>query len=1090
MGTELVGPCFKGDNMDIQSIPSGFESLAFDLKRREDTQVNNNSRSASASIKLETPCDYSKTSSSWHGSRLRYNKPSSSTEQIEFEQDIPRNLLPKGVVRGCEGSENCQKVMAEWRPEEARRPDLEEAPVFYPSEEEFEDTLNYISSIRPKAERYGICRIVPPSSWTPPCPLKEKNIQERSTFSTRIQRVDKLQNRDSMRKIIEVNNDKRKKRRRCLRSGIDHTNGNQEIKIPDEVEFGFEPGQDFTLDAFQKYDYDFKAQYFKRYNKSSSSGDNRITLDEQQQPTVEDIEGEYWRIVEKPTDEIEVLYGADLNTGTFGSGFPKNSQQVASASDINYINSGWNLNNFARLPGSVLSFESSDISGVVVPWLYIGMCFSSFCWHVEDHHMYSLNYMHWGYPKMWYGVPESEAVKLEAAMRKCLPDLFEDQPDLLHKLVTQLSPSILKSEGVPVYRCVQNPGEFVLTFPRAYHGGFNCGFNCAEAVNIAPVDWLPHGQNAVELYREQGRRTSISHDKLLLGAAREAVKADWEYSFLRKHTSNNLKWKKVCGKNGILSKTLKTRVEMECMWREVLCESSQVLKMESSFDANNERECIVCLFDLHLSAVGCHHCSPDKYACLKHAKQLCSCSWDAKFFLFRYEISELNMLVEALEGKLSSIYRWARFDMGFALSSCAPSDKMQTHTSKGSASEEICPPTEEQKKQVYGGHLNSTKDIGNADSYRAVVLALESAKASNCYSQKVKSAKPSSSCKEENSLQSREKIQSFQASEVNNLEVASTGSSDKSESTLSSISDKDVIVLSDDESDEECPKKRKVDGKSDGEDGQEKLKLDVELRSTNNVLAVSNPSSHQNNLDGHCRRKGPRIAKVVRRINCKVEPLDFGTVHSGELWCDSGAIYPKGFRSRVEYIDIDDPTNMCHYVSEILDVGLERPLFMVYVEHNPNEVFAHTSASSCWELVRNRVNNEIIKQHKLGRGKLPPLQPPGSLNGMEMFDFSSPAIVQEIQSMDQNRVCTEYWRSRALIVIPIQSQSVDNSTNFTSNPSTQTNHMSVERILDGLFEKANLEELHALYSLLKNKKSTEEQRLLNQLLDKINKQSR
>ncbi|KAL8461502.1 hypothetical protein ACS0TY_032832 [Phlomoides rotata] len=214
MGTELVGPCFKGDNMDIQSIPSGFESLAFDLKRREDTQVSNNSRSASASIKFETPCDYSKTSSSWHGSRLRYNKPSSSTDQIEFEQDIPRNLLPKGVVRGCEGSENCQKAnhmlvnelvvkwlnsfghstvlhasplrtfMSGYGRVEVRRPDLEEAPVFYPSEEEFEDTLNYISSIRPKAERYGICRIVPPSSWTPPCPLKEKNIQERSTFST------------------------------------------------------------------------------------------------------------------------------------------------------------------------------------------------------------------------------------------------------------------------------------------------------------------------------------------------------------------------------------------------------------------------------------------------------------------------------------------------------------------------------------------------------------------------------------------------------------------------------------------------------------------------------------------------------------------------------------------------------------------------------------------------------------------------------------------------------------------------------------------------------------------------------------------
>lgn len=45
-----------------------------------------------------------------------------------------------------------------------------------------------------------------------------------------------------------------------------------------------------------------------------------------------------------------------------------------------YEKSGWNLNNIARFPGSMLSFEEGDISGVLVPWLYIGMCFSSFCW--------------------------------------------------------------------------------------------------------------------------------------------------------------------------------------------------------------------------------------------------------------------------------------------------------------------------------------------------------------------------------------------------------------------------------------------------------------------------------------------------------------------------------------------------------------------------------------------------------------------------------------------------------------------------------------------------------------------------------------
>lgn len=123
--------------------------------------------------------------------------------------------------------------------------------------------------------------------------------------------------------------------------------------------------------------------------------------------------------------------------------------------------------------------------------------------------------------------------------------------------VTQLSPSILKAEGVPVYRAVQHSGEFVLTFPRAYHSGFNCGFNCAEAVNVAPLDWLEHGQNAVELYSKQRRHTSISHDKLLFISARRAVRALWEVTFLGKETLDNLRWTDACGKEGMLTWAVK-----------------------------------------------------------------------------------------------------------------------------------------------------------------------------------------------------------------------------------------------------------------------------------------------------------------------------------------------------------------------------------------------------------------------------------------------------------------------------------------------------------------------------------------------------
>ena len=56
---------------------------------------------------------------------------------------------------------------------------------------------------------------------------------------------------------------------------------------------------------------------------------------------------------------------------------------------------------------------------------------------------------------------------------------------------------VLKDHNVPCYTGVHSEGEFIITFPRAYHAGFNHGFNIAESTNFASERWIDFGKKAV-----------------------------------------------------------------------------------------------------------------------------------------------------------------------------------------------------------------------------------------------------------------------------------------------------------------------------------------------------------------------------------------------------------------------------------------------------------------------------------------------------------------------------------------------------------------------------------------------------------------
>ncbi|XP_027201676.2 lysine-specific demethylase 5-like [Dermatophagoides pteronyssinus] len=389
-------------------------------------------------------------------------------------------------------------------------------------------------------------------------------------------------------------------------------------------EFGFtQSPKTYTLKEFGKMADKFKENYFR------CSPPTKVKCS--------DLEKEFWRIVSTPFENVVcVEYGADLYTNDYGSGFPT-TKNISSIPDDKkcYIKSPWNLNNLPTLYGSVFEHINTNINGMIIPWMYVGMCFSAFCWHNEDHWTYSINYLHWGEPKSWYGVPGNKAEIFESAMQKLAPDLFSSQPDLLHHLVTTCNPNLLMKLGVPIYRTDQRAGEFVVTFPRSYHAGFNQGFNFAEAVNFATADWLPTGRLSISHYSTFHRYPVFSHDELICKMADGCKDLN---QCLALATYDDLK------------EMIKNEMHLRHKIFTIGVMNTEYFSFETFKD--DERQCDYCKTTCFLSAIKCN-CKHDdgnlRLVCVNHYDNLCQkCPLENLILLYRYRMDELKIMEREL----------------------------------------------------------------------------------------------------------------------------------------------------------------------------------------------------------------------------------------------------------------------------------------------------------------------------------------------------------------------------------------------------------------------------------------------------------
>ncbi|CAG7848720.1 Lysine-specific demethylase 5C; AltName: Full=Histone demethylase JARID1C; AltName: Full=Jumonji/ARID domain-containing protein 1C; AltName: Full=Protein SmcX [Serendipita indica DSM 11827] len=403
-------------------------------------------------------------------------------------------------------------------------------------------------------------------------------------------------------------------------------------------EFGFDEGEEHTLPTFQARDMAFRKLWFESHPPSEDSMNAEYDENTIQIGNVKvseyDVEKEFWRLVQSCEDTVEVEYGADVHSTTHGSAMPTIETHPLDP----YSREPWNLNNLPIISDSLLRFIKSDISGMTVPWTYVGMVFSTFCWHNEDHYTYSVNYMHWGATKTWYGVPGSDAEKFEDAIRSEAPELFEAQPDLLYQLVTLMRPDRLKEAGVKVVACNQRPGEFVITFPKAYHAGFNHGFNFNEAINFALPEWLPLNLESVLKYQQYHKAPVFSHDELLCTIAQHSTSiktAIWLKPFL-----TDMLWRET---------KLRNRVRENY---------PGIFEVVDAVDAQEEEQhqCVVCKAFCHLSRMGCECTS--SVVCHSHASFLCECDVSKRVLQLRYSDKTLEDMVNEVIDRAAQPSNW------------------------------------------------------------------------------------------------------------------------------------------------------------------------------------------------------------------------------------------------------------------------------------------------------------------------------------------------------------------------------------------------------------------------------------------------
>ncbi|XP_053662700.1 mucin-17 [Anopheles marshallii] len=232
------------------------------------------------------------------------------------------------------------------------------------------------------------------------------------------------------------------------------------------------------------------------------------------EPNVAEIEAEYWRHV-AVRDSHVCVHSGSIDSSAFGYGFP--SPKVKGSSCAKHP---WNLKVLTNNSGSILR-SLGPVMGITIPTLHVGMLFSACCWYRDPHGLPWIEYLHTGANKIWYGVPDDQNANFRAALTVLVPTHCQNKTIWLPCDTAMVPPHMLTDRSVSLCRTEQQPGQFVVVFPRAYTSSLCTGYAVSESVYFATNSWLDTAKEDFRDIQESCEPTMFSVEQLLFAIAND-----------------------------------------------------------------------------------------------------------------------------------------------------------------------------------------------------------------------------------------------------------------------------------------------------------------------------------------------------------------------------------------------------------------------------------------------------------------------------------------------------------------------------------------------------------------------------------------